>query len=198
VSLPPEALPGAFELPALSLDVEAQDLGKGVKAVGLELVETNNREPVTGKQAAEIWSAAFPALADKDPWVVDFFSHLERVREFCSSRNIVFREAAARCLVLPKLTARQLLDLFERFEDETFGFRAGSAAEHADTALEGDLARRGVDAYEPAYERYSFCAVCDLKNGWVTLLSTDLWASEVIRRLRPVVEPFDVYLARPQ
>jgi len=29
-----------------------------VKAVGLELVETENREPVRGKDAAEIWSAS--------------------------------------------------------------------------------------------------------------------------------------------
>lgn len=198
MSLPPEAVPGAFELPALSLDVEPQDLGNGVKAIGLELVETNNREPVTGKQAAEIWSAAFPALAEKDFWTVDFFSHLERIREFCNTRNVVFREAAARCLVLPKPTQRNLLELFERFEDETFGIRAGAAAEHPDPALEGDLSKRGVDAYEPAYERYSFCAVCDVKHGWVTVLSASLWASEVVRRLRPVLTPFDIYLARPQ
>jgi len=198
VSLPPEAVPGAFELPALSLDVEAQDLGNDVKAVGLELVETNNREPVTGTQAAAVWSAAFPALADKDFLVVDFFSHLERVREFCTARKIVFREAASRCLVLPKPSQRQLMELFERFEGETFGIRAGAAAENPDVALEGDLAKRGVDAYEPAYDRYGFCAVCDLKNGWVTVLSAKLWASEVIRRLRPALEPFDIYLARPQ
>lgn len=198
MSLPPEAVPGAFELPALSLDVEAQDLGNDVKAVGLELVETNNREPVTGTQAAAVWSAAFPALADKDFLVVDFFSHLERVREFCTARKIVFREAASRCLVLPKPSQRQLMELFERFEGETFGIRAGAAAENPDVALEGDLAKRGVDAYEPAYDRYGFCAVCDLKNGWVTVLSAKLWASEVIRRLRPALEPFDIYLARPQ
>lgn len=198
MSLPPEALPGAFELPALSLDVEAQDLGKGVQGVGLELVETNNREPVTGRQAAEIWSATFSALAEKDFWAVDFFSHLERVREFCTVRDILFRDAASRCVVLPKPSQRQLTELFERFEDETFGIRAGAAAENPDVALEGELAKRGVDAYEPAYERYSFCAVCDLKHGWVTLLSPTLWASEVIRRLRPALEPFDIYLARPQ
>jgi len=32
----------------------------------------------------------------------------------------------------------------------------------------------------------------------VTVLSAKLWASEVIRRLRPALEPFDIYLARPQ
>src|SRR5882672_7276740 len=71
---------GALELPPFSLDVQALDLGGGVKAVGLELVETENREPVRGKDAAEIWSAVFPALAGDDSYVVDFFSHLERVR----------------------------------------------------------------------------------------------------------------------
>jgi hypothetical protein len=198
VSLPPEAVPGAFELPPFSLDVEAQDLGNGVKGVGLELVETNNREPVTGKPGAEIWSAAFPALAEKEAFSVDFFSHLDRVREFCAAHKIKFREAAGRCLVLPQPSRQQLLELFERFEEETFGLRAGAATEKPDVPLEGDLSKRGVDAYEAAYQGYTFCAVCDLKNGWVTLLSATLWASEVIRRLRPALDPFDVYLARPQ
>lgn len=197
MSLPPEAAPGAFELPPISLDVEAQDLGSGVKAVGLELIETNNREPVRGHQAAEIWAAAFPALAGEDFFVVDFFSHLDRVLDFCSSRNIKFREAAGRCLVVPKPLQPQLLQLIERFEGETIGLRAGAAAEHADAALEGDLSKRGVDAYEPAYERYTFCAVCDMHDGWVTLLSATMWASEVVRRLRPALDAFDVYLARP-
>lgn len=197
MSLPPEAVPGAFELPPISLDVEAQDLGNGVKAVGLELIETNNREPVRGHQAAEIWAAAFPALAGEDFLAVDFFSHLDRVLEFCTSRNIKFREAADRCLVVPKPMQPQLLQLFERFEGETFGLRAGAAAENADTALESELSKRGVDAYEPAYERYTFCAVCDLQDGWVTLLSATMWASEVVRRLRPALDAFDIYLARP-
>lgn len=197
MSLPQEAAAGAFELPPISLDVEAQDLGNGVRAVGLELIETNNREPVRGRQAAEIWAATFPALAGEESLVVDFFSHLDRVREFCASRNVKFREAAGRCLVVPKPLQPQLLQLFERFEGETFGVRAGPAAENPDAALEGDLSKRGVDAYEPAYERYAFCAVCDLQDGWVTLLSATLWASEVVRRLRPALEPFDIYLARP-
>jgi len=49
----------------------ALDLGGEVRAVGLELVETENREPVRGKDAAEIWSAVFPALAG-DIYLVDF------------------------------------------------------------------------------------------------------------------------------
>jgi len=197
MSLPPEAA-GAFELPAISLDIEAQDLGNTVKAVGLELVETNNREPVRGQPAAEIWAAAFPALAAEEFLAVDFFSHLERVREFCDARKIKYREAAGRCLVLPGPTPQQLHQLFERFEAETFGLRAGAAAGHPDPVLEGDLSKRGVDAYEPAYERYTFCAICDLHDGWVTLLSAALWASEVLRRLRPALASFDIYLARPQ
>jgi hypothetical protein len=54
-----------------------------------------------------------------------------------------------------------------------------------------------LDAYQAAYERYTFCAVCEPEDGWVTLLSKTLWPSEVIRRVRPAVQRFDVYLARP-
>ena len=43
----------------------------------------------------------------------------------------------------------------------------------------------------------TFCAVCEPEDGWVTMLSKTLWPTEVIRRLRPAVERFDVYLARP-
>ena len=197
MSLPPGALPDALDLPPFSLDVETLDLGPGVKAVGLELVETENREPVRGKQAAEIWSAVFPALAGDDFYVMDFFSHIDRVREFCKARKIEFREAGGRCVVLPQPRQAELFQLFERFEVETFGMRAGAAAEIPDGALEGDLSKRGVDAYQVAYERYAFCAVCEPEDGWVTLLSATLWAGEAIRRIRPAVQPFDIYIARP-
>lgn len=198
MSVPAGVPPGALDLPPFSLDVETLDLGPGVRAVGLELVETENREPVRGKQAAEIWSALIPALTGNEFYAVDFFSHIDRVREFCTARKIEFREAAGRCVVLPQPRQGQLFQLFERFEGETFGIRAGTAAETADTALEGDLSKRGVDAYQPAYERYFFCAVCEPEDGWVTLLSATLWASEVIRRVRPAVQPLDIYIARPQ
>src|SRR5207245_8793716 len=61
---------GALELPPFFLDVQALDLGGDVKAVGLELVETENREPVHGKDAAELWPAALPAPLACGPSVV--------------------------------------------------------------------------------------------------------------------------------
>jgi len=187
----------ALELPPFSLDIESLNLGADVKAVGLELVETENREPVRGKQASEIWSAVFPALVAGEPFEVDFFSHLDRVREFCKTRGMILREAAERCIVLPQPSQDHLRQIFERFEGETFGIRAGATANSADAALEGDLSKRGLDAYQPAYVRYTFCAICEPEDGWVTLLSESLWPSEVIRRLRPAVQPFDIHLARP-
>jgi hypothetical protein len=189
--------PNALELPPFSLDVQALDLGEGVKSVGLELLETENREPVHGKDAAQIWSAVFPALTGSDALVVDFFSHIERVREFCKARGMVLREAAERCVVVPQPDQDALRQIFERFEMETFGIRAGAAAQSSDALLEGDLSKRGVDAYQPAYTRYTFCAICEPEDGWVTILSESLWPSEVIRRLRPAVQPFDVHIARP-
>jgi len=188
---------GGLELPPFSLDVQALDLGNEVKAVGLELVETENREPVRGAEGAEIWSEVFPALAGKDLFVVDFFSHIDRVREFCKTRKIAWREAAERCIVVPSPSGQQLRQLFERFEGETFGIRAGSATQAADDALEGDLSGRGLDAYQQAYTRYLFCAVCEPEDGWATVLSEALWPSEMIRRLRPAVQRFDVHIARP-
>ena len=87
----------SLELPPFSLDVQALDLGPGIKAVGLELVETENREPVRGPKAAEIWSAAMLALMAGEMYVLDFFSHVERVAEFCDTHKISFRKAAGRC-----------------------------------------------------------------------------------------------------
>jgi hypothetical protein len=199
MTTPETAAPGsgALELPPFSLDVQGLDLGGDVKAVGLELVETENREPVRGKDAAEIWSAVFPALAGNEPYVVDFFSHIDRVREFCKTREIALREAAERCVVLPQPNQEHLRQIFERFEGETFGIRAGKAAQSADAALEGDLSKRGLDAYQPVYARYTFCAICEPEDGWITLLSDSLWPSEVIRRARPAVQPFDIHIARP-
>jgi len=186
------------ELPPYSLDVQAMDLGAETKAVGLELIETESREPLRGPEAIEIWSSAFIALTAKDYFVLDFFSHLERVREFCRTNNIAFRESAGRCLVIPQPSQEELRRLLSRFEGETFGLRAGVGAQNEDVVLENELSHRGLDAYQNAYARYEFCGVCELSDGWVTVLSEKLWPSEIIRRVRPVLQPFDVYIARPQ
>src|SRR5258705_3911007 len=97
-------IPGesALELPPFSLDVQALDLGDGVKAVGLELVETENREPVRGKKAAEIWSAVFPALVAGEPYLADFFSPIDRVREFLKPAGIQLRRMAWRFVGFPQ------------------------------------------------------------------------------------------------
>jgi len=39
--------------------------------------------------------------------------------------------------------------------------------------------------------------VCELEDGWLTILSETLWPSEAIRRVRPAMQPFDVHIARP-
>jgi hypothetical protein len=188
---------GALDLPPFSLDVETLDLGAEVKAVGLELLGTESREPVRGKEAAAIWAATFPALAADEVFALDFFSHVDRVRDFCKMYEIHYRDAADRCVVLRQPNETQLQQIFERFEGETFGVRVGAAVEDPDAALEKELSHRGLDAYQTAYERYTFCAVCEPEDGWVTLLSKTLWPTEVIRRVRPTVQRFDVYIARP-
>ncbi|MGB9433868.1 MAG: hypothetical protein WBQ89_16615 [Candidatus Acidiferrum sp.] len=186
------------DLPPYSLDVQAMDLGPDVKAVGLELIETESREPLRGPEAVAIWAGTLFALAADEFYVVDFFSHLDRVREFCATHAIAFRGAAARCLVIPQPSLELLQLLLARFESETFGMRVGPAAATEDPGLERELSHRGLDAYQPAYSRYTYCAVCEPSDGWVTLLSDSLWPSEIIRRVRPALQPFDVYIARPQ
>jgi len=194
--LPPENnLP---DLPPYSLDVQAMDLGSDTKAVGLELIETESREPLRGEEAASIWTAVFRALAGDEAWVLDFFSHLERVREYCRNHEVEFREAANRCVVIPQPAGEKLRGLIVRFAGETFGLRCGAAAKAADAAVESELSHRGLDAYQDAYTRYTFCAICEPDDGWMTLLSQRLWPSEIIRRARPALQPFDVHIARPQ
>lgn len=180
-----------------AMEVEAMDLGPGVKATGVELIGRESREPVRGEEATQIWAAVFPALAGGEFFVLDFFSHLDRVREFCLAKGISFREEAGRCLVVPQPLPEQLTAILARFSGETFGVRAGNAAREGDCALEGDLSRRGLEAYQAAYARHVFCGVCEAEDGWLTLLSETLWPSEVIRRVRPAVSPLDVEVARP-
>lgn len=183
--------------PAYLLEVEPLDLGADVKAVGLELMDPGSREPARGPEAARIWSAALAALAGTEHWALDFFSHLDRLREFCRLHEIAYREAAGRCIVIAALQAAPLAALLKRFEGEIFGVRAGGPLTSGDAALEADLARRGVDAYHHVFPNYFFCAVCDFEDGFLTLLTNRLWASEVMRRVRPALEGLRVAVARP-
>lgn len=178
----------------ISLEVEPLDLGPDVRAVGLDLTAGPDREPVRGPDAARLWSRALPPMAGTERWAFDFFSHLDRVREFCQTRKLEYREGSKRSIVIPSLEADALGDLFERFEAETFGMRAGSRLETADEALENDLARHGVDAYHTAYAGYLFCAVCHFEDGSVVVLSDKLWATEVLRRLRPALKGLEIDL----
>jgi hypothetical protein len=180
------------------LEIEALDLGPGVKAVGLELTENDeNREPVRGPDAARIWSRVLPATAGPEPWALDFFSHLDRVQDFCDRHGIAYREANTRALVIPSPEPEALEPLLDRFQAETFGARAGGLVVSGDPTLEGDLARRGVDAYDKAFPNYFFCAVCGFENGSLVVLSEKLWASEVIRSVRPVLKGLDVEILLP-
>ena len=181
------------------LEIEPLDLGAEVKAVGLDLMEVESREPAHGSDAAHIWAAAIAALAGTEPWALDFFSHLARVREYCNSRAITFEEkSSGHSIVIPAPSPEQLAELIERFAGETFGARAGSLLAAGDAPVEGELARLGVDAYHAAFRNYLFCAVCDFENGFLTLLTEKLWTSEVLRRVKPAVASLPVEVARPQ
>ena len=179
------------------MEIEPLDLGADVRAVGFELIDPETREPVIAADAAGVWAATLRTLAGSEPWTLDFFAHLERVREFCRLRGMPFREPNSHVLVIDGPALDHLDALLERFAGETFGVRAGGAAISGDPTVENALAERGVDAYHAAFTRYLFCGVCDFENGFFTLLSHQLWASEVIRRVRPAVADLRVDVVRP-
>jgi hypothetical protein len=181
------------------LEVEPLDLGADVKAVGLDLVEIESREPARGADAARLWAATLGALPGTEPWALDFFSHLDRVRDYCRTRGVAFEEkASGHSLVIPAPSGDALVGLVERFAGETFGVRAGALLAAGDPAVEDELAERGVDAYHTAFRNYLFCAVCDFENGFLTLLTEKLWTSEVLRRIKPATATLPVEVARPQ
>jgi len=186
--------------PLYRLEIEPLDLGDGIKGVSLDLVDRETGEPPAGEESARIWAAVVGALAANAPWTLDFFAHLDRVRKFCESREIVFREPdrAGRALLIPSPPQPLLQALIERFAGETFGVRAGGSLPESDPELISGLASRGVDAYQQVIDSFLFCAVCDFEKGFLTLLTSRLWATEVIRRLRPALEKFSVDVARAE
>ncbi len=174
-------------------EAEPLDVGADVRAVGIELVEYDeDREPARGEIAAKVWSHVIPAIAGKEPWALDFFSHLDRVRDYCNGHGMRFRDAANRCVVIPALEEAPLESLLGWFEAETFGARAGALVAEGDAALESDLARRGADAYQSAFPNYYFCAICDFEEGSLVVLSKQLWASEIVRIARRALDGLDV------
>ena len=195
----PEPQQAPQPAPQYVLEVEPLDLGPDVKAVGLDLVEIESREPARGEDAARLWAAALGALPGTEPWALDFFSHLDRVRDYCRSRAVSFEEKAeGHSLVIPAPPADALAALVERFAGETFGVRAGALVAAGDSVVEAELARRGVDAYHSTFRNYLYCAVCDFENGFLTLLTEKLWTSEVLRRIKAATATLPVEVARPQ
>ena len=171
------------------LEIEPLDLGADVRAMGLELTEADeNREPIRGADAARIWSRVLHAGAGSESWALDFFSHLDRLRDYLERHQILYREATKHTIVVPAPDLAVLEPLIDRFQGETFGARAGDTLAEGDSVLEGELARRGMDAYHSGFAKYFFCAICDFEDGSLVLLSEKLWASEVIRRVRPALE----------
>lgn len=175
----------------LMLEVRTMELGEDVRAVGLEL-RAEEDAAASGAESAAVWARVLPALAGDEPWAIDFFSHLNRVREFCARHGIAAPEEHGRALVIAELARDQLEELIARFEGETFGARAGERLEDGDAELERELVHRGLDAYHHAYSRYLFCGVCEFAEGSLVVLSEPLDAGEILRRAKEAVEGMEV------
>jgi hypothetical protein len=180
------------------LEIEPLDLGEDVRAVGLELTEADEyREPIRGIEATKVWMRALPAIASHESWVLDFFSHLDRVKDYCELHKIEYRASGKRVIVIPGPGAEVLEPLLDRFQGETFGLRAGALVTSEDSSVEAELARRGIDAYHSAFRNYVYCGACDFENGSLVLFTDKLTASEVIRRVRPVLDAKEVEVRLP-
>ena len=178
--MPDPAMPNPQDKLHYVMEVEPLDLGVDVKAVGLDLMEVESREPAHGADAARIWSATLGALPGNEPWALDFFAHLDRVREYCRLHAVAFEEkTSGHSLVIPAPSRDALTGLVERFAGEAFGVRAGALVAAGDATVEGELAR-------------------DFENGFLTLLTEKLWTSEVLRRVKPAAANLPVEVARPQ
>ena len=85
-------------------------------------------------------------------------AYLHAVGKFfawCERHHIGYREANERSILIPAPEVAPLESLFERFQNETFGARAGGGLPAADPTVEGELARRGVDAvqvHDPSFD----------------------------------------------
>jgi hypothetical protein len=179
------------------LEIEALNLGDDTRAMGMELVHVGaEREPVIGREAAAVWSRVLPAIASGEPLALDFPSPSAELREFCASRRIG-RETVGGNLSVTAPSREILEEVIERFEAQPFGARAGSLVATPDKALEEDFARRGLDAYQEAHHRYTFCAICAFDEAAVTLVAPRLWATEVVRRVAPAVTGLDVQVHQP-
>lgn len=173
------------------LQVEPMDLGEDLRAIGLELTEDAEGEPVRAEDGAPVWASALPALAGAEPWTIDFFGDVDRFRNFCEEHAIPFRRVSSLIVAFPPATDG-LIALCKRFGSNTFGVRAGERIEAPDSTLEADIASHGLDAYHTGYSNYCFCGICDFENGSLVVLSDSLWASEVARRIRPVLRESQV------
>src|SRR6266513_2279577 len=96
MSTPGTAAPGngALELPPFSLDVQALDLGGDIKAVALELVETENREQGRGRDLVGGLSCPCGERIVRRGF---FQPHREGKRVLQDARNPVARCGGALC-----------------------------------------------------------------------------------------------------
>jgi len=175
----------------LFLEIGTLDIGDDVRAVGLDL-RAEDEEPARGPEAAAIWARVLPALAGDEEWALDFFAHLNRVRDYCERHSIAAWEEPGHALVVPAPPRDELEALCARFEGETFGARAGQALAARDAELERELVRRGLDAYHRAFSRYFFCAVCDFVGGSLLVLSEELGDEQVLELVRAALDGLEV------
>ena len=181
------------------LEIEPLDLGADVRAVGLELVEADeNREPVRGTTPR----ASGAAFCVPSPATSHGRSISSAISIACAIiatvTKLPFAKRASARIVVPAPEAAALEALLDRFQKETFGARAGRLLVDAgDPALEGELRAAAWTLITRLFATIFSAPFAHFEDGSLVLLSEKLWASEVIRRVRPVLDDLKVEVRLP-
>ena len=144
--------------------------------MGLELIDPETREPVTGRGSREDLGGGVDCARGGRSLGARFF------RASGTGAGVLpvaaashFASPTSACWSFRSSRSRQLAAIVERFAGETFGVRAGGLLAQATRDVEAGLAERGVDALPHwPIRSYLFCAVCDFENGFLTVAERSL------------------------
>jgi len=179
-----------------SLTWKTLDLGPGVKAIGMELIETRAAKPVRGKDAIAILGRRSHCPRPHKRRLFSIFSghpdasviSAQGTTRFSRSGGPLHRRAAPSDEPSPRID--------RAVRRETFGLRAGKGRSDRRYAIGERLSNAVLDAIRPPYTRYTFCVVCELDDGWLTILSEPLWPAKPFRRVRPRCSRLIAYARR--
>jgi len=153
----------ARSLPPFSLDVQALDLGDGVKAVGLELGKPKIANRCAAKESREIWSAVFLPWWRRTVPGGFFQPHRSLAGVLQSAWNCTARSGGRRCVCCHS-RVRSCCAKFSNASKEKPLASGLAGRRRSRYALEATYPS-AAGCYQSAYARYTLCAICEPEDG---------------------------------